>query len=235
MEEDYGYEYTMGMEKKKGVAYYLGRILRYGFVALIVFVYAFFMVRLFTSGDPKQLTHFVWNETSLAAYKADPAAFTVSEQIPKDEFTQAGTFRISNIKYSASAGQLQFTLRYNNSTLKGLAKNYRLASVPTAGESFVYILTDADGNEYRDYTFKGYKKNVYNYRQLIFDGIPPEKAGVLTLNIYYVEDVDLSHDPYDSIVVYDDSLPVKSYEASGDYTGSATEGYSFRPEYLVKE
>ena len=58
---------------------------------------------------------------------------------------------------------------------------------------------------------------------------------MLTLNIYYVEDVNLSYSPYDSIIVYDDSLAVREYDASADYTGSATEGYSFRPEYLVRE
>nr|MBQ4318151.1 hypothetical protein [Clostridia bacterium] len=176
MEETYGYEEAMGLEKKKGVAYYIGKVLKLAVAALIVFVYGFFIVRLFISGDPAAVKNLVWNDAAFEAYTADPDGFEMMRQEVREVFTENGTFRVNEVRYSKELGQLQTTVRYNNSTLKGLAEEYKLPEIPE-GESFIYILKDANGVEYTEYSFKGLSKNVYNYRQLIFDGIDFESAG----------------------------------------------------------
>jgi len=232
MEESYGYEEAMGLEKKKGAAYYTGKVLKFAIAALIIFIYGFFIVRLFISGDPSAVKKLVWNDVALDAYMADPEGFGMMRQEVREIFTEDGTFRVTEVRYNKDIGQLQTNVRYNNSTLKGLAEKYNLPEIPK-GESFIYILKDANGVEYTDYTFKGLTKNVYNYRQLIFDGIDFETAGTLTLDIYYVGEVDKSGSPYATILIYDEDSYSEEFDFSKDAPTSITDGFSANPAYLV--
>ena len=239
MEEDYGYEYAMGMEKKKGVGYYIGKTLKFLCIAVIVFIYGFFIVRLMISGDPSEVKGFAWNDVGIAAYNNASDKFEVKKQDVTTEFTPDGTFRVTNIKFVESTGddgkgQVQIVVRYNNSTLKTVAAAYGLSALPE-GEAFVYVLKDADGNEYTEYEFRGFKKNVYNYRQLIFDGVDITNAGTLTLDFYYVDDVTKGY-PFASLVVYDeDGYMIEEFDISDDLPPTLTDGFRDRPAYLVKE
>jgi len=233
MEEEYSYEYAMGMEKKKGVGYWIGKAIKLCGLLLIVFVYGFFLVRLFISGDPAAVKGFVWNNVSYDAYTQAPADFKVMHQEVKSIFTEDGTFRVTEVKYVPEIGQLQTTVRYNNSTLKAVKEHYKLPDIPV-GEAFIYILKDANGNEYRDYSFKGMTKNVYNYRQLIFDGIDLQNAGTLTLDIYYIDEVNFTYSPYATILIYDEDAYSEEFDLADSLPAAVTDGFSQRPAYLTK-
>ena len=233
MEEEYSYEYSRGIDKKKTVGYWIGKGFKLACVLLMVFVYGFFMVRLFTSKDPAAVKEFVWNEAAYTAYTQSPEDFYVMRQPIKSVFTEDGTFRVTEVKYVPSIGQLQTTVRYNNSTLKGLVERYKLSETPK-GEAFIYILRDANGVEYRDYSFKGLTKNVYNYRQLIFDGIDLANAGTLTLDIYYIDDVNFTYNPYASLLVYDEDEYSEEFDLSKSQPDGVTSGFSVKPAYLTK-
>ncbi len=238
MEESYGYEYSRGEEKKKTVGTYIGKALKFIGIGIIVFIYGFFIIRIITSQDPGAIKGFVWNQTALDAYNASPESFAVENQeissfYNSDGLTD-GLFRINEAKYVKSIGQLQVAVRYNNSTLKTVAAEYGLESLPS-GENFIYILTDANGNEYTDYSFKALSKNVYNYRQLIFDGVDYESAGTLTVEMYYVGDVDKTKGPIASILIYDEDRQLGKTEAVElDAPKGVTSGFSANPAYLVK-
>lgn len=173
----------------------VGKVLKYVVVALIVFVYAFFMLRICTSSDPEEMTSYVWTDAAVSAggvvYMSDTT----------DTIDSNGYFKVSAAYSTPDASLFQVTVRYNNSTIKAVCEKYGLDSID--GEPFIYMLEDAFGNVYTDYVYTTGSRNVYNYRQLVFSGIPSD-AGTLTLKSYYVDDVTLSS-PLSSLGVYSDS------------------------------
>jgi len=214
-EETDDYDRLYGDPKKLTVGKIIKRIFKYGFRIIAIAVFGIMFWRIISSGDTKLAKSFIWNESAISAYNSDPSAFKVYDCSISDNITDDGKFSLSNSFYVPSTGQFQFTVRYNNSTVKKLLNEYDLKEEPT-GEIFVFTLTDNLGNTYTDYDFVIDEKNLYNYRRIIFDGIDlsankitQDKDGKevkltfssLTLNIYYIDDVVLS-EPYGSLLVY---------------------------------
>ncbi len=197
------------MDEKKPITigYILGKTIKYLFWGIIILGNVFLLWRVFSSGDTKIAKSFIWKEETIALYNQDPDSFKAYRHEYEYNFTDGGTFSVSNLYFVPSAEQFQFTVRYNNSTLKKLMQEYNLTEKPS-GETFVYRLVDNRGNEYTEYEFLTDSKNVYNYRRVVFDGItmPDENSEekvleTLTLNIYYAKDVLLS-EPYATLEIY---------------------------------
>lgn len=230
-----------------------GRILKKTFfyslrvIALIVVGLLFW--RIFSSGDTKLAKEFLWNESAITAYNENPNNFQAFHYKHPDNYTKDGKFMASNVYFVKSTGQFQITVRYNNSTLKKLAKEYNLEKIPN-GEVFVFTLTDNLGNVYTEYEYAVDEKNVYNYRRVIFDGIDMNASKTfeedgkqvekvfeeLYINVYYAEDVVYSK-PYGKITVYD----TKYYHEPIDITeypiknNAPSDNLKNRIAYLVKE
>ena len=136
-----------------------------------------------------------------------------------------GYFANSGAVFIKEANQLQFILRYNNSTLEDTKDDYGLASTPSRDENvydvtvtIMYDLTpendkDNDGKTPEAVRYErikptgdaiSYKKTLYNYRKYIFDGIVIDDSvlGVFA-DIYYIGDVDYEKDAYGSLLLYD--------------------------------
>ena len=199
------------------IGYILGKTIKFIFWGIIIFGNLLLLWRVFSSGDTKIAKRFIWKEETIALYNQDPEAFKAYKHEYDYNFTDGGTFSVSNLYFVPSAEQFQFTVRYNNSTLKKLVKEYNLTEKPT-GETFVYRLVDNRGNEYTEYQFVTDSKNVYNYRRVVFDGITmsdenSEEKGLekLTLNIYYAKDVLLSK-PYATLEIYNAERPSTELE-----------------------
>jgi hypothetical protein len=193
-----------------GIGYVLKKTIKFIFWGIIIVGNVLLLWRVFSSGDTKIAKSFVWTNDTIALYNQDSESFEAYKHEYDYNFTADGTFSVSNLYLVPSADQVQFTVRYNNSTLKKLMKEYNLADKPV-GETFVYRLTDNLGNEYTEYEFITDSKNVYNYRRVVFDGIKMTDSNTgenvletLTLNIYYAKDVLLS-EPYDTLEIYNAS------------------------------
>lgn len=213
----------------------LWRITKYIVLAISFFIYAFFILRLCTAADPKEVTRVQWNAVAEAAYQSDPEGFSVLEQEPAAFITSDGKFWISNVLYLPSAKQLQVTIKFNNSTLKYLrreladAKNaeavangeieegqtlYTEDDITLPDEAFDYSLLDDQGTRYHPTTVTVEKKQNYNYRVLVFDGIDMEEAFTVYADIYYVGSVDYEKAPYGSLQAWHAEMPAETRDVS---------------------
>lgn len=254
-EEENEYDAVHG--KKLTVGKIIKKTLLYSLRLIAFFVISILLWRIFSGNDPKSMQEFLWTDDSVKSFTQSPDTFEAYYYKHKDNLSRDGKFAASYVYFVPENGEFQITLRYNNSTLKKLAEDYDLDSVPT-DESFVFTLTDKFGNTYTEYEYLSDKKNVYNYRRLIFKGIDmtnlliedapvdaddttkedvakkKEKA-VLTLNVYYKNDV-LFSEPYGTMSVYDYSYYHEPIDFS-DFKGKDIEVISNttpRLQYEVK-
>lgn len=219
------------------------------------FVIALLFWRIFSGGDPKSMQKFLWTEETIESYQNDPDSFKAYYYRHKDNLTTDGKFAASYVYYVPSEKQIQITLRYNDSTLEKLMRDYSLSDVPTE-EPFVFVLTDGSGKNYTEYKYVSDTKNMYNYRRLVFDGIDFEplivdelpynatedevkefknntKDKYIHLKVYYKDDVLLS-EPYGIMSVFDYSYSREELDLK-KFKPELTSGLTPRMDYTVKE
>lgn len=162
--------------------------------ALVIGVYAILAYRLATGlGIPDKAKEMIWNEAAYNAYSASGGDLTVYSQDPEATFGNDGRFSIYQMRYIPEIDQVQFTLRYNRSTVVALkdeiAAKYAVSENATAEERaaaekaaadaiamvdndpFVFILRDQDGRVYDDYSYTSYSSGLYTYVRIAFDGV----------------------------------------------------------------
>ena len=172
-------------------------------------IYLFFFFRICSSNDPRAMQRIVWNETTVAAYQQDPAAFEALEQFPSAYMTVDGSFWITNIVYLPEAKQLQVTVKYNDSTLRKLKEaigsDY---SIPE--EPFVYYLVDDKGNRYDEHSFISAEKSIYNYRRLVFENIDLTDVSIMYIKMESVDSAGVDGVPRGSLAVWHELLETET-------------------------
>ena len=186
-----------------------GRILKYLGIVLVFSVTGFILWRMFSSGDPASMKPIMVNKNTVAAYDASENGSLYMFYQGQNDITRgeknAGYFSVSQVAFIPEAHQLQFVVRYNNSTLRSVANDLGLSEVPDRDADIfdvtVAISTDLTPDDptdndlsakenpngvketrYHPSEMKKDKKNVYNYRKFIFDGIDIDEK--LTLAVY---------------------------------------------------
>lgn len=162
--------------------------------AMILSVVGVLLWRILSSGDPASMTTLQPNDKLYAAYEQHGDELKILHQqhdIIIREGPSKGYFAVTQSQFIPDADQLQITFRYNNSTLKYVAKDYGKPEPLKRGEDWfdvtvtiAYDLTpdnpdDNDINSPESVRFERFKhtacvkdtKNLYNYERLTFDGI----------------------------------------------------------------
>ena len=220
------------------------KLLKYLLIAVILFVYGGFMLRICTMGNPDSMDKYVWTESAIQLYKTYQDKFSVKkvneDALSYQYITTDGKFAVNNIFVTETGGgkaQVQFTVRYNNSTLEYLRNDYHLTENP-AGEPFVYVLSDTNGNIYKKYLFTKDTKTVYNYRHIIFEDVDisamsytdPSVSYTLYFDVYYIDAVNLLNLPYGTLPV------LKSYyNDEGIYAGYVLEPYNIKKDLFKND
>ena len=184
----------------------LGLILVFGTII-------FFLWRVFSSGNPKELERLTPNPTLNEAYAAaTDAGKSLNIYTPyvpeQNRITRAehnlGYFSVTDVKFIDEADQVQVLFRYNNSTIRHLVQDYDLPATPARTDELydvtlyvAYALTpadasDNDGNDPASVKFARFhatssvadEKNLYNYRKLIFDGVDMNVEDTPVLAVY---------------------------------------------------
>ncbi len=183
----------------------LGLILVFGTII-------FFLWRVFTSGNPKDMERLTPNDVLREAYKAAEAEgreLAVFTQFQENYITSVqdknyGYFGITDAKFVTDADQIQVLFRYNNSTIRHLVTDYNLPETPDRDEDLydvtlyvAYDLTpdissDNDGNDPASVKFVRYfptsqsadQKNLYNFRKFVFDGVDMDVTENPVLAVY---------------------------------------------------
>ncbi len=120
----------MAPPRKNYALFVLGQVLRLLGALFLLSVMAFMVWRVLFSGRiPQELRRIQPNETLRAAYEACGGELTVLTQeqssITKNEESY-GYFAVPRAAYLTEAGQYQVLLRYNNSTLRAVEKDFSL-------------------------------------------------------------------------------------------------------------
>ena len=175
---------------------------------------------------PKQVSTILPNEKVCEAYLEDGKLDAFYQE--QNEYTQGdnnyGYFANGGSLFIRDAKQLQFVLRYNNSTLKYTARDYELENEPSRDENvydvtlvIMYDLTpenddDNDGKTKDSVRYEriqptkqpeSHKKTLYNYRKYTFDGVViDESVLAVYIDIYYVNDKDYSETSYGTLMLY---------------------------------
>ncbi len=205
---------------------------------------AFFLWRIFSSGNPKSMEGIAVNEPLYTAWQtaeAQDQALTIYAQ-DQDHITRAehnySYFAVTDVKFIEEANQVQVLFRYNNSTIRHLVEDYDLPSTPDRAEDLydvtlyvAYDLTpddhsDDDGNAPESVRFVRYhatdctadQKNLYNYRKFTFDGVDMTVTDnpvlAVYVDVYYKEAIDYDVDSYGTLIIYDYAAERIPYELS---------------------
>jgi hypothetical protein len=172
--------------------------------------------RVCSSGDPASMKKISVSEPTYNAYVENGNELGVYYQnldyMSRDE-NALGYFGATKVDIIPSAEQIQLVLRYNNSTLRYVAEDLELDTVPGREENvFDVALTvttdltpenkdDNCGNPYENPSQISEKKyyhsdfmlsdakNVHNYRKYIFEGVSiDENTIAVFVDIYYKGD-----------------------------------------------
>ncbi len=153
---------------------------------LLVFaVFAILLWRIFSSKLPDSASEVIWTKNSFAAYEKLGDDLLIYTQDVGTVFDEDGKFSLYEFHYIPSAKEVQFTVRFNKSTIdrlaeelteeqqmKGYASEDGVITPEMLGKlPFAFALHDEDGNVYTAYEYTTFEKNRYTYVRLAFSGI----------------------------------------------------------------
>ena len=189
--------------------------------------------------DPKIMNTVVANEALADAYAEKGEELDAYYQ-EHSKYTRGeanyGYFAITQSLIVSDIDQVQFVMRYNNSTLEHTKIDYSLPEIPSRDdEIYAVVLTvmhdltpenkdDNDGKTPEAVSYERIeeyssripaKKTLYNYRKFVFDGVRIDDSVIAVYaDFYYAGDLDLNEKPYGSLLIY------HCDEARYDYTFS---------------
>ena len=199
------------------------KCLKYAFRGLIVGILALLSWRIFFSGSlPKSMKQLIVTDSLHQAYldKGDGLLLYTQEFDPVNmEDTTAGYFWVSDAVFIPDANQVQVVIRYNNSTLGHIAKDFSLEQAPSREDNVVDVTlaiavdpdptnkTTADREIIRVHASRveSDTTSMYNYRRLVFDNIPEGLVNIICISVdfYYVGSINYDTPPYGTIIIYD--------------------------------
>lgn len=203
----------------------------------------FFLWRVFSSNNPKDLEKLTPNKPLHDAYmaaEAEGGGLSVLTQYQKDFITSDveknyGYFAVTDTKFIPGANQVQVLFRYNNSTIRHLVEDYALTETPGRDERLydvtlyiIYDLTPEDTSDnsvehpdaikavrYHASSETKATQNLYNFRKLVFDGVDLDSPMlVIYADFYYVGDLDYEKEAYGSLPLYFHDLAWDDYDLS---------------------
>ncbi len=224
---------------------YKWRIAGFIFKALCTLVIAAIVILLLwriidSNNDPREMDNLIIDQKLVDAYNKCDGELDIFTQ-EQSKYTRGednyGYFAVTQSAIIKDADQIQFVLRYNNSTLKHTKADYALDKVPSRDENVydvtitvMYDLTpdnssDNDGKTPEAVRYERFfasnmisaKKTLYNYRKFVFDGIKlDENVIAVYADFYYVGDIDYNEKPYGSLLIYHNEEKNIEYKLSKD-------------------
>lgn len=150
-------------------------------VSAIVFILCgLFILRCCVAADQSVLDSLTVNEALKRAYAADPSLSMITHDTPF-EISEDGYMTAYALVIIPDAEQVQITVRYNDSI-------FSYNSLPEDAP-FTYTLTDSEsGAVIAAVPAEQAEKWMYNYRRLVFDGVPFTDESNLTVAIWCGEE-----------------------------------------------
>ena len=212
------------------------RVVKWSISLLLVLICGILGWRLCSSGDPEQVKYLINNPALQKAYDENGNKLTLQYQ-RQDTITTAeynrGYFSVTQYVFIPEARQVQLVFRYNNSTIKNLARDYGLSEIPDKSEELfdVTLVTTTDltpnnredndntdalkMERYYPSTATRTETSLYTYYRFVFDNIEITSDMLFVFaDIYYEGDLDYDKRPYGTLCLYDDESPWVEYKLS---------------------
>lgn len=206
-----------------------------GSISLLLFLICGILLwRVFSSGDPKEVKFLMGNDALFEAYDEHGDDLILQYQ-NQDTITRAeynsGYFSVTQYVFIPQAKQVQLVFRYNNSTIRNLAKDYGLEKIPDKSEELFDVtlvtVTDVtpenreDNDSAESRITQRYfpsaatrtETALYTYYRFVFDGIEvtPDMIYVFA-DFYYEGDLNYEERPYGTLCLYDDESSWMDYK-----------------------
>ncbi len=200
------------------------------FYLFVIIVNAIMLWRVFFSGDPAKIKRLTVNDDLRTAYEDGELLLETQEQ---RTLTSNGLFAVRECVFIPEANQIQIVVRYNNSTLRQLAQDYGLESVPEKTEELFDVSivktidktplditdnTDPEMLEEERYHPSGKPdeayKRLYSYRRYVFENVTYDEAVGMFVDIYYKGDADYDETPYGALCIYEEGAPMEEVKLS---------------------
>ena len=213
-----------------------GNLIKFAAASIIVGIVALLLIRIISSGTPSELKAMIPNDDLAAAYQTYGNDLYIFKQDHKSITTAErnyGYFAITDYYIIPEANQIQLVFRYNNSTIRALAEDYKLPSVPpTDSELYdvtLVVQTDLTPDNQKDnagdvagtvaYTrlqptsVERKQTNLYNYFRYVFefdteelslsDMLDSGELLAVYADVYYNEDINYDETAYGTLFLYD--------------------------------
>lgn len=171
---------------------FTGRVIKFLFTLLIIFICVFLFWRVFCSGDPDSMKTLSINDSLYEAYNeadGDLEVFNQGHLTITTAKDNRGYFTLTKTAIIPDANQIQVVLRYNNGTIRHLEQDFALESTPDRSEDLfdvsLFFSVDLTPDNTEDNaivsengtrTFRcssklveSDTKGLYNYRKFVFD------------------------------------------------------------------
>ena len=201
------------------------------FYLFVIIVNAIMLWRVLFSGDPAKIQRLTVNDSLCEAYEDGQLLLETQEQ---RTLTSNGLFAVRQCVFIPEANQIQIVVRYNNSTLRKLAQDYGLESVPektdelfdvsivkTIDKTPMDITDNTDPEALSEERYhptgepKTAYKRLYSYRRYVFENVSREDAVGMFVDVYYKGDVNYGKDPYGALCIYEDGAPMEEVKLTG--------------------
>lgn len=182
-------------------------------ILCLIALFAALFFRIFIAEHyPKDSVRIVFTDALTEYYKKtdDFKVYTQDLRTPYDS-AKDGSFFADGLYLIPDAGNLQITLRYNQSSLETVAEKYKKTEPLTvSNELFSYKLTvsyntDAQGTNFVSYDASYMKESdafMYHYTKLAFDGVSFEGAAWMRVDIYLAGEEEC----FGSVIVYESNF-----------------------------
>ncbi len=154
---------------------------------LIFAVFAILLWRIFSSKLPGAASEIIWTKDSFAAYERLGDDLLIYTQDVGTVYDDDGKFSLYEFHYIPAAKEVQFTVRFNKSTIDKLAEELTEEKRKVMGAAFTdndiitaemlgklpfaFAVRDNEGNVFTEYSYTTFEKNRYTYVRVAFSGI----------------------------------------------------------------
>ncbi len=182
----------------------IGKICKYGFIALIVAVFALFFYRVSMMADPAEMLDILPSDAAKSVYAQNGALDVKTQEMVNETISNDGKFYTTGLMILPETSELIITVRYLDSTLDKLAEEYSLETIVPTEEYFEFSLISTEGNDVRISPAETVtmRKWRYTYYRMRFEGVDVSKYEDLAVAAYYLGDLDYSKQPFGSVFAY---------------------------------